>query len=375
MPTEEGVVDGRPGLASAEPASATEPVAPEEPQSQAMDRSPDPMDGDPLWGDLVGFSPASQTPEAQSAEGQPSSPAAPAPASQTPREVQGAPPQAAQRPAGETPQGAAPQPQRVQVAPQEPQPAPAEPSQEPAEQTPEAQGQPQAPQPQQPAPQPQRPAEPAPAQQGQEPSTEEQMAKYVGQLAQSYVLDETATEAFTDEQAALIPNLAAQIHARAVNEALQLALQQVPQMVQAQVSQMREGAKAESEFYGRWPALRKPEFEQTVRTLGYGYRQLYPRASKEDFINHVGAQAMIALGLPLDGQQGGGGVPQAAVHEHTQQAPQGQVQPRELQRSFGPQAFQPAPAGGGTPPPQPQRPNGEDFWADLANDIVNTGWY
>jgi hypothetical protein len=166
----------------------------------------------------------------------------------------------------------------------------------------------------------------------------------------------------------ILPRLAAQVHTRAVQEAVQVVMGQIPQIVQGQMDRMRSGAQNEAAFYKRWPQLRNPDLSRTVQTLGYGYRQMYPQASTEDFISHVGAQAMIASGL-IQGNQVQA-MPQAASAAPVYQqatAPN----PREFQV-----AFQPAGAGAGSPAPAPMpAAAGQDFWGELANDIKNEGWW
>lgn len=76
----------------------------------------------------------------------------------------------------------------------------------------------------------------------------------------------------------------------------------LPALIQNMTQQSTAAATAEQEFYKAWPALNnpaQPTYKQVVENAIRGYRQLNPKASREEIVRAAGLQAMITLRLPL----------------------------------------------------------------------------
>jgi hypothetical protein len=279
---------------------------------------------DDLWGELVDY----EEPTA------PSAPAAQPPASE-------AQPQAPQVPPAQPQAPASPAPQAQPAAPQ----APAVP---PAAEVPQAPAAPQVPQ------------EAQPPARLTEDQLKEARTSWIGQLATSYALSEEDVQAFESEPEKVLPRFAARLHAKAVEDAVTHALARVPEMVQAQITQLRSGWQREATFYRQWPQLRNPQYANTVAILARTYAQVHPQATLEEFTRNVGAQAMVALGLPTDGAQPSQGAP----------APT----PQAVQHGFQ-QGFQPVAPGAGTGSPSGGAAAPSNEFTELYEDIKEHGWH
>lgn len=225
----------------------------------------------------------------------------------------------------------------------EPEGEPAEPAQEP-----EPPSEPPA-QDTQPQPQAQEPAEPAePAEQ---PDWEKLRQEALQQLREEYRLDEEAARRFEADPAATLPELAAQLHVRVYDAVFASIQQMIPQMVEAVLAQRERVQSFEQRFFERWPQLR--EHKATVERFLQAYRMAVPTASEDELIRNVGAQAVIALQLPIEAKQ----------QEPAQQAPAPEPSPQAVGRER--KGARPAPTVP-TPPPQPQQTG--NIWEELIHE-------
>jgi len=211
------------------------------------------------------------------------------------------------------------------------------PAEQPPAQEPEAQQQQQA------------EAEPEPEQ----PDWERLRQEALQQLREEYKLDEEAARRFEADPAATLPELAAQLHVRVYDAVFASIQQLIPQMVEAVLAQRERVQSFEQRFYERWPQLR--EHRATVERFLQAYRMAVPNASEDELIRNVGAQAVIALQLPIEAKQQEPAAPQPPAPE-----PSPQAVGRERKGS------RPAPTVP-TPPPPVQSQTG-NIWEELIHE-------
>jgi hypothetical protein len=101
-----------------------------------------------------------------------------------------------------------------------------------------------------------------------------------------------------------LPGMLANMHVSIADSVIQAVMQNMPGMVTNLTKQTSEAQRAQDEFYGAWPALREaaarnPEHEKLVTSAIIAYRQLNPKATRQEIIQAAGLQAMISLRLPL----------------------------------------------------------------------------
>lgn len=330
------------------------------PQASDSDPSWDDPSAGIDWGELVGIDAAEPAP----AEPAPAPAPAPEPAAQVAPQPVPAPAPAAPAPDPNAPAVVVP----LHAPTPQPQPPaqPAQPVQAPVAAEPLVQPQPQELPPQ---PAPQQPA-PAPTAQPVQTAAEaaqayaQQREQWLSTLEQAYTPTQEDIELLQNEPEKALPKALAQVHVRAAEETSQYVLGQVHQMVGAAVKQQLEMVRNEAQFYRAWPQLRNPAYAQTVSTVGYAFRQMNPQATPEQFIQQVGAQASVALGLPI-------GQTQPAAR------PTPAPSPQAIQQQFRTAApsYQPAMPGVAAPAgATPELQGVEKDLAELWQDFEANGW-
>lgn len=188
----------------------------------------------------------------------------------------------------------------------------------------------QAAQPAQPAPQPTPEATPQPtAQKG--PLTSEQIqeaykayeGEFLPKLEKAYALTEEQAEALTENLQTELPKLMARVHYNAQMSAYTGVMTQIPVIVEQMMEQSRSIQAAEDRFFGRWPSLKKPEYQSQIMTTLQAYRNANPKATPEDVIEKAGVMAMITLGLDPNEGTAAAAQPQAAQPHPSASRPAG----------------------------------------------------
>lgn len=90
------------------------------------------------------------------------------------------------------------------------------------------------------------------------------------------------------------------VYMDAITGAVGHMTQAMPQLLEAALATRDTTSQAEVDFFTAWPKLNAPENKETLSRLGKAYRQLNPNVPAADFIRDVGAQAHIALRIPVE---------------------------------------------------------------------------
>lgn len=117
------------------------------------------------------------------------------------------------------------------------------------------------------------------------------------------MLDDATIEALQTEPATVIPLLMAQATMAAMEATTVAFANMLPGAIMQVTEQQSTFKKNEDDFFGAWPALNKPEFRGQLDQAGQLYRQLNPRATKEDFIRAVGGAVAASLGIAAPAPQ------------------------------------------------------------------------
>lgn len=121
----------------------------------------------------------------------------------------------------------------------------------------------------------------------------------------------------------VIPKMMSKVYLDAVSASLTQFLTYLPRMVRQVNEQDKVNQEAEDSFFGRWEQL-KPH-KEAVMKIGQVYRQMNPAASAEQFINEVGAAAMVSLRLDPTGSKPAATPAAPAAFVPAAQTPQGGV--------------------------------------------------
>lgn len=181
--------------------------------------------------------------------------------------------------------------------PSEPPPPPPPPVGEkpPEEKPPEAKPQEEPPKPPLAKPPEEKPPEP-PA-----PPTREQILaqrqRLVDDVAGRYGFTEEEVSALQTEPEKVLPKLAGKLFVDVYESVLQTVWAQMPSVLNTFTEHRSDAQKAEDAFYEAYPQLNKPEYKPEIYRIGAMYRQMYPQATKEQFIRDVGTQGLIRFNL------------------------------------------------------------------------------
>lgn len=200
------------------------------------------------------------------------------------------------------------------------------------------------------------PAEETPAQQQpqaqQQPNAPVDMndleTKAIAHLESTlYNLDDETRRKLVTEPDQVMPQLAARLHVQIVKN---LATQ-LPQIVEQRVQQILHvrdtAARAEREFFGKFPQLNRPEFNKDVVQALTTIKTMKPNATREE-IEREGAQ-LAAFNIS---------------QRMRKQRPAGQPAQQSRQQPYRPAST----VGRGAPPANTPQNAQENFWADFAGD-------
>ena len=230
-----------------------------------------------------------------------------------------------------------PQPKVEEVPPTTPEP-PKEPVQPAAEVPPKVAAE-----------EPKKPEEPAKLEPEEKPVevTPEQVAEDRAKLTEhwtkQYEMSPEDGIELLDSPHEILPAAMARLHVGVMEDTVKALGQLLPQIVARELGTIKTQASHEKAFYEKWPKLDKPEYRKVIQRVGDLYRQNNPDALIDQFIQEVGATAMIAFKIPPDDMPVG----TPAVTDLT---PSG-TPPREQ--------HSPAQPGGGTPPQALAKPMNE----------------
>ena len=166
--------------------------------------------------------------------------------------------------------------------PAKPEPAKAEPAQAKAEPPQQAA--------QQPAPQGAQQAAEPPVQQG---NLEEVRQQLLAEIAKRYTINDEMAAQLLTEPGKVLPQIAASLYLDVVSAALNLLVQQLPQMI----GQYMTARSAEEQFFERWPELRDPKYHKAIREVALALQSAEPNLTPEQARERIGATVMAMYGL------------------------------------------------------------------------------
>ncbi len=124
--------------------------------------------------------------------------------------------------------------------------------------------------------------------------------KATEELVTKFQLTEDQADDLVSDPNSVLPQLLANMYLDLFTNVMQGMHSQLPNMIQGVVSTTERESKQKNAFFTAWPQLNKAEHMKTVKRVGDNYSALNPKASRDDFIREVGAQAWVALRLPIE---------------------------------------------------------------------------
>lgn len=159
----------------------------------------------------------------------------------------------------------------------------------------------------------------------------DQRGKAHNELVQHFSINEEDAGLLQTEPDKVLPKLAANLYLDVFEAVVKTVQGMMPSQVQNVMQTQTVNQKNETDFFGAWNKLDRGNAEHTnmLTRIGTAYRQLNPQATKEQFIQEVGAQAMVALRIPLEADAPSTVAPAPAPHRpaapaaHSQPAAKG----------------------------------------------------
>lgn len=119
-------------------------------------------------------------------------------------------------------------------------------------------------------------------------------------IAEQFQLTEDQVEALERNPNEVLPQLAADLYLGIFDSVYKAFQSQMPMMVQQTMQMERSKQENEKKFFGAWPQLAKKEYLPVINRIADQYRAMNPQADPEQAVKEIGAQAWVALKLPLD---------------------------------------------------------------------------
>lgn len=119
-------------------------------------------------------------------------------------------------------------------------------------------------------------------------------------LVKSFEWTEEQTEQFEEDPGKVMSSMAADLFLDLYDSITQSFRTQMPGMVNGILAQQTAAKAHEQQFYNAWPKLAKPEYRETINRVEAAYRQQNPATDNATAVQEIGAQAWVALKLPLE---------------------------------------------------------------------------
>ena len=142
--------------------------------------------------------------------------------------------------------------------------------------------------------------------------------------AKHFVINDELAEELDNDPRTAIPKMMSRVYMDAVISAIGHIQANMPALVDSALRTRDATDASEANFFKAWPGLNGSEHREVINRLGTAYRQMYPNATEPEFIRDVGAQAMIALKVPMGEPE----APQASETPTAPFKPAGQSAPR-----------------------------------------------
>jgi hypothetical protein len=122
--------------------------------------------------------------------------------------------------------------------------------------------------------------------------------------SQVMALSPQEVEALETNVVEAIPRLMARTLLQAQKSALTQMANLIPTMIQRHTEVMHRANSDEGDFWKAWPQLSPQRHQPLVYSYATMFRRMYPRATLQDIIQHVGPMVMAATRTSMQPQQG-----------------------------------------------------------------------
>jgi len=174
----------------------------------------------------------------------------------------------------------------------------------------------------------------------------EERKKLVAELEKRFAISEEEAEELIAEPQKVLPRFKAQLMVELYENLLRAVHTTVPAIVDSVQQYRSQADEYERAFFERWPELKDEKYQDALLRMATAYRQANPDASPEDFIEEVGAQAMVRFKIT---PKGGG----------EERLPEGKRKMRDVEKT------PPSRPKGGAQPGKVKRTQVEEFFEEI----------
>ncbi len=143
------------------------------------------------------------------------------------------------------------------------------------------------------------PEQPAKEEVETKPLTDEQFQAlqkdYMQKLTSMYAMSEEDAVRFAENPAEVLPQLAANLHAKVLQNVMTQMREQMPQAISRETQTRTITQRNETEFMETWPELK--DHTPVVAQVAQEWRRANPTASREQAIKAVGFNTLVKLGV------------------------------------------------------------------------------
>jgi len=122
------------------------------------------------------------------------------------------------------------------------------------------------------------------------------------EIQERYALSEEDVQLMTTEPEKVLPKMASRLYMDVFENVTQGIMGAIPGMIQQTILSQEAVRQADNAFYGKWNGkldAGNNDHKAMVDRVGAVYRQVNPNATKDQYIAEVGAQVLMALGIPF----------------------------------------------------------------------------
>lgn len=137
-----------------------------------------------------------------------------------------------------------------------------------------------------------------------EPLTAEQIEtarnEYIDSIAEKFAITDEEADQLRTEPEKVLPRLLAKTHTQALEQAVAIMRQNLPQLVGSQLTQQSTAKEVEGKFFGKYPELKSKKAMRTAEKMAKAYRSANPDADLDEVMDNVAFMTWKKLGLPMD---------------------------------------------------------------------------
>lgn len=137
-----------------------------------------------------------------------------------------------------------------------------------------------------------------------EPLTDEQLTEYrnqyIDKMAEQFQISEEDADALRMEPEKVMPRLMAKAMTTALEQMAGVMRDNLPKLVDGQLTQQSKAKEIETKFFGKYPELNSKKAIKVTEQMAKAYRQANPDADLDETMDNVAFMAWKKLGLPMD---------------------------------------------------------------------------